>query len=77
MTQALGNLASGSSTLVAGTATVAYPSIAATSIIRLNRQAAGGTLGQLSVVLTAGTGFTTNSNSGTDTSTIFWEIVST
>lgn len=69
------SLASGTATLVAGTVAVAYPNITANSIVRLSRQAAGGTLGAMSVALTAGTGFTINSNSGSDTSTVFWEIV--
>jgi hypothetical protein len=68
-------LTSGSETLVAGTVSVSLPSIAATSIVRLNRQSAGGTLGQLSVALTAGTGFAINSSSGSDTSVVFWELV--
>lgn len=69
-------LAKGTATMVAGTIAVAYPNITAASVVRLIRQTAGGTLGHLSVVLTAGTGFTINSSSGTDTSTVFWEIVS-
>lgn len=67
---------SGTTTLVAGTVTIADAHITANSIIRLNRQAAGGTLGELSVALTAGTSFTINSNNAADTSTIYYEIVS-
>jgi hypothetical protein len=37
--------------------------------------ATGGTIGVLSVALTATTGFTINSSSGSDTSTVYWEIV--
>ena len=69
------SLASGTATMAAGTIAVAYPNITAASVVRLVRQTAGGTLGHLSVALTAGTGFTINSSSGTDTSTVFWEIV--
>lgn len=69
-------LTSGTATLAAGTVTVALPSISASSVVRLVRQAAGGTPGHLSLVLNAGTGFTINSSSGADTSTVFWEIVS-
>lgn len=68
-------LTSGTATLAAGTVAVALPSISASSIVRLNRQTAGGTLGQLSVALTAGTGFSINSSSGSETSTVFWELV--
>jgi hypothetical protein len=70
------SVASGTVTLAAGTVTVANTEITSGSIIRLNRQAAGGTLGQLSVALSAGTSFTVNSSSGTDTSTVYYEIVS-
>lgn len=66
----------GTATLVAGTVSVADARITASSVIRLNRQASGGTLGQLSVALTAGTGFAINSNSSTDTSSVFYEVVS-
>jgi hypothetical protein len=41
----------------------------------MSAMTAGGTLGQLSVALTAGTGFSINSSSGSETSTIFWELV--
>jgi len=70
------SVASGTVTLAAGTVTVANTEITAGSIVRLNRQAAGGTLGELSVALTAGTSFTVNSSSATDTSTVYYEIVS-
>ena len=69
-------VASGTATLASGTVSVANVNITANSIIRLNRQVSGGTLGELSVALTAGTGFAINSSSGSETSTVFWEIVS-
>lgn len=69
-------LASGKVSLSAGSTTVANTSITANSIIRLNRQASGGTLGELSVTLTANTSFTINSSSGSDTSSVYYEVVS-
>lgn len=57
-------------TLVAGTATVANPNITATSKLFLSRKTAGGTLGDLSYTLNAGVGYTVNSTSNTDTSTV-------
>jgi hypothetical protein len=69
-------VATGTATLVAGTVAVADTAITASAIVRLSRQAAGGTLGQLSVALTAGTGFAINSNSSTDTSLVYYEVVS-
>lgn len=66
----------GTATLVAGTVTVANTAITANSVIRYWRTTAGGTLGFLSLTLTAGTSFTITSSSGTDTSTIYYEIVS-
>ena len=69
-------LRTGTATLAAGTVTVTDANITTASVIRLNRQAAGGTLGQLSVALTAGTSFTINSSSGTETSTVYYEVVS-
>ncbi|HEU5026607.1 MAG TPA: hypothetical protein VFV01_16950 [Spirillospora sp.] len=68
-------LTSGTATLAAGTVSVADTRITASSVIRLNRQAAGGTLGEMSVALTAGTGFTINSSSNVDTSSVFYEVI--
>lgn len=65
----------GTATLVAGTVTVANQAVTSSSQIRATNMVAGGTVGALSVVLTAGTSFTINSSSGTDTSTVLWEIV--
>lgn len=68
-------LASGTATLVGGTIAVVNTRITATSVIRYWRTTAGGTLGNLSLALSAGVGFTINSSSGTDTSAVYYEIV--
>lgn len=70
---------SGTATLVAGTVAVTGNTITPVTsgaVIRYWRTTAGGTLGQLSLVVTAATGFTINSSSNTDTSTVYYEIVS-
>jgi hypothetical protein len=69
-------LASGTVTLVAGTVDVANTAITTNSIVRYSRQAAGGTLGNLSIANTAGTKFTINSSSSSDTSKVYYEVVS-
>lgn len=67
----------GTTTLVAGTKTINDAHITATSVISLHRQAAGGTLGNLSVgTLTAGTSFIINSDNAADTSVVYYEVVS-
>ena len=65
----------GTATLVAGTVTVTRQQITANSIVRVSRRTSGGTPGHLSVTMTAGTSFTISSSSGSDTSTVLWEIV--
>jgi len=45
------------------------------SIVMTSRKTIGGTTGTMSYTLTAGTGFTLNSSSATDTSTISWFII--
>mgnify|MGYP006895932401 CR=1 FL=1 len=65
---------SGSATLVAGTIAVAYPSLTATDRVLVTVTTAGGTRGYLSVAKSAGVGFTINSTSNTDTSTVDWVI---
>lgn len=65
----------GNATLVAGTIAVASTRIAAGSYVVLTRKTIGGTAGNLSYTLSAGVGFTINSSSGTDTSTVTWVIV--
>lgn len=69
------NNGAGTTTLVAGTSTVSNTSITASSIILLTRQTIGGTTGTLSYTLSAGTSFTINSTSATDTSTIGYVLV--
>ena len=65
----------GTAVLVAGTVTVNTTSVAANSRIFLTVQVAGGTQGHLSIgARVAGTSFVINSTSGTDTSTVAWEI---
>lgn len=66
------NARMGVSTLVAGTVTVANTSVTANTRVATFRQAGGGTLGHLSTTKVAGTSFTINSSSGTDTSTVAW-----
>ena len=69
-------LGSGLATLVGGTVAVADAKITATSRIRLTTLTPGGTVGTPYVASrTAGTGFTITSTSGTDTSTVFYEVV--
>lgn len=69
------NAKQGTSVLVAGSVVVANTSVTATSRIFLTSQADGGTPGFLRVsTRTAGTSFTITSSSGTDTSTVAWEI---
>ncbi|MFC7892675.1 glycosyl hydrolase family 28-related protein [Streptomyces sp. NPDC057381] len=66
------NARMGVSTLAAGTVTVANTSVTANTRVAVFRQAAGGTVGHLSVTKVAGTSFTINSSSATDTSVVAW-----
>lgn len=69
--------ATGTATLVAGTKVVTDAAITATSVIRLSSKSTTGTPGAVYVsARTPGTSFTITSTSGTDTSTIQYEIVS-
>jgi polygalacturonase len=62
--------------LSAGSAVVSTAEVLAGDNVLLSRVATGGTTGDLSVsTIIAGTSFTITSTSGTETSTIFWEIV--
>lgn len=70
-----GDVASGTVALVAGSKAVANAAVTSSTRIRLTNAGTAGTAGILSYSLTAGTGFTIHSSSGSDTSTIFWEIV--
>ncbi|MFE5258228.1 right-handed parallel beta-helix repeat-containing protein [Streptomyces coelicoflavus] len=68
------NARMGVATLVGGTVTVANTSVTATTRVAAFRQAPGGALGHLSAVADAGAGFTVDSSSATDTSTILWVL---
>jgi hypothetical protein len=69
------NCKQGTAVLVAGTVTVAYTAVTASSRIFLTSQADGGTPGFLRVsARTPGTSFTITSSSRTDTSTVAYEI---
>lgn len=69
------NEKSGIVSLTLGTASVSVSSIRLGNNVRLTRQAAAGTLGHLSVVVTPSVGLTITSDNPLDTSTIFYEIV--
>ena len=69
------NAKQGTAVLVAGSSVVANTSVTASSRILLTSNADGGTPGFLRVsARTAGTSFTITSSSGTDTSTVAYEI---
>ncbi len=68
------NAAMGVATLSGGTKTVTNSNVKAGSRIFLSRQTLGGTPGHLSITRIAGTSFTINSTSGSETSTVAWEI---
>jgi hypothetical protein len=71
-----GFMASGTATLVAGTVTVANTKITSTSVIRVHTRTPGGTQGAVFIsALTAGTSFTIKSTSASDTSVIYYEVV--
>jgi hypothetical protein len=65
---------SGSAVLVAGTKAVAYPTLTATDRVLVAVTTPAGTRGYLSVTKNAGVGFTINSTSNTETSTVDWVI---
>lgn len=69
------NLRMGVATLAAGTVTVANTSVTANTRVFLTVQTAGGTQGFLSTTRVAGTSFTINSTSATETSTVAWLLV--
>ena len=64
-----------SATLVGGTVTVANTAIKSTNKIIFNRSTLGGTAGHLSYTINAGTSIVFTSSSGTDTSTIVYQIM--
>ena len=62
--------------MTAGTVTVTTNEVLSGDLIMLTRQVTGGTPGSLVVgTVTGGTSFVINSSSGTDTSTVGWEII--
>lgn len=61
-------------TLVAGTVTVANTTVTANTKVLLSRKTIGGTTGDLSYTVSAGVGFTINSSSATDTSTVSYML---
>jgi hypothetical protein len=69
------NAKMGNVTLVGGTVTVSTTVVTANSRIFLSRATPGGTPGFLSYTKTAGTSFTINSSSSSDTSSVDWMIV--
>ncbi|MBZ6259770.1 hypothetical protein KVH22_30085 [Streptomyces olivaceus] len=68
------NARMGVATLAAGTVTVANTSVTATTRVAVFRQTAGGALGHLAAEVDAGVGFTVDSSSATDTSTVAWVL---
>lgn len=65
---------SGQATLVGGTIAVSNTSVTATSRVLITVVSPGGTQGFLSVARNAGVGFTINSTSGTETSTVCYLV---
>ncbi|MBK3556309.1 right-handed parallel beta-helix repeat-containing protein [Streptomyces sp. MBT56] len=68
------NARMGVATLAAGTRVVANTSVTANTRVATFRQAAGGTLGHLSTTKVAGTSFTIDSSSASDTSVVAWVL---
>lgn len=69
------NQRAGDAVLVAGTVTVACTTVSANTRIYLTPKTIGGTPGFLSYTLNAGVGFTINSSSASDTSTISFVLI--
>lgn len=65
----------GTATLVAGSVTVANTTITSVDLIFLSRVSLGGTIGNLTYTLSAGTSFTIHSSSSTDTSVVAYLII--
>jgi hypothetical protein len=70
-----GSLVAGQATLVGGTKLVNTTKVSASSIVMLTHATIGGTPGFLSYTVVAGTSFTINSSSGTDTSVVNYWII--
>ena len=64
----------GTATLSGGTIAVVNANVTSNSKVRVWNDSASGTVGALSVAVTPGTGFTVNSTSGSDASTVYYEI---
>lgn len=60
--------------MTAGSVSVSVPNVTANSRVLYSRATAGGTLGQISCTVTAGTGFALTSTSNTETSTFTYQI---
>jgi hypothetical protein len=72
----LSYVSAGTATLVSGTIAIANTAVTANTKVRVWNDSASGIVGALSVAIEAGTGFTIKSSSGSDTSTVYYEIVS-
>lgn len=68
------NARMGVAVLVGGTVTVDNTSVTETTRVAPFRQAAGGTLGNLAATVDPGVGFTIDSDSAADTSTVAWVL---
>ena len=64
-----------SAAMTAGSIIIANSSVTANTVIFLSPATTGGTQGALSYVSNPGTGFTINSSSATDTSTVNWLLI--
>jgi len=69
------NSVKGEVTLVAGVATIAAPSVTASSTILLSRRTVAGTAGFMGFVRNPGTGFSITNSSATDTSIVGWVVI--
>ncbi|HEX8415125.1 MAG TPA: hypothetical protein VF637_14760, partial [Sphingomicrobium sp.] len=68
------NARMGVATLAGGTVTIPNTTVTANTRIFTSRQSSGGTLGQLSTSRISGTSFAITSSSGTETSSVAWEL---
>jgi hypothetical protein len=67
----------GTATLTSGSVSVSLPAIASGSVVLVSRMTPAGTLGHLSVpTVSAGSGFTVTSSSGSDDSLLGWLVLS-
>ncbi len=64
----------GNATLVGGTVTVSNTTVGANTVIQLTRKTAGGVIGDLTYTINAGTSFTIDSASASDTSVVTWTL---